>query len=294
MSLTVSRLMHYFAWSFALIFCQPVQAEESPCARIVSLAPSITEVLFDLGLGDRVVGVTRFCRFPAKAQQLDKVGGVFDLNLEKIVALHPTDLFALSESSGVLEPLDRFGISTTVVDHRELAGIIESYRRIGTQCGVEAVANERIAELKSQEREIRGFCSRGSRSRMQPTKVMVVVGRAKEGDASSYVYISGHDGFYSDVLRLVGAQNVNGERTVAVPTVSAEGILALNPDVILEVVNVDDGKLLEPQQSFWRRFARISAVVNNRVFVLSDDFASIPGPRYILLAKKLSSLLCDS
>jgi iron complex transport system substrate-binding protein len=294
MDLTVSRLLSCLVLASVWISSQPLQAEESRCARIVSLAPSITEVLFDLGLGDRVVGVTRFCRYPSKALKLDKVGGVFDLNLEQIAALHPTHLFTLSESSGALEPLDRFGFAKTVVEHRGLTGIIESYRSIGKQCGVEAVASERIAQLKAEEQEIQERCSRNSRGSMRPLRVMVVVGRAKEGDASSYVYISGRDGFYSDVLSLVGAQNVNTERTVAVPTVSAEGIFSLNPDVILEVVNVDDGRVLETERSFWGRFARISAVVNNRVFILNEDFASIPGPRYILLAKKLSSLLCDS
>jgi iron complex transport system substrate-binding protein len=123
---------------------------------------------------------------------------------------------------------------------------------------------------------------------------MVVVGRAKLGNVSSDIYISGRDGFYSDVLRLLGAVNVNSALTVAVPSVSAEGIVSLNPDAIFEVVNVDDGDSVDERRAFWSRFARISAVVNNRVFILDDDFASIPGPRYIQLAKKLSSLLCDA
>jgi iron complex transport system substrate-binding protein len=186
------------------------------------------------------------------------------------------------------------GIHTTVVEHRGVEGILESYLTIGRECGIGDQATARVSELRAAEREIQARCSKLQNTSRRQARVMVVVGRAKLGTSSSHIYISGRDGFYSEVLRLVGAVNVNSAQTVAVPSVSAEGILALNPDVILEVVNVDDGDSSYDRRAFWNRFARIPAVVNNRVFILEDDFASIPGPRYILLAKKLSSLLCDA
>jgi iron complex transport system substrate-binding protein len=216
---------------------------------------------------------------------------MYDVSVERIALSRPTDVFVLRESAHIAEPLARMGIRTTVVDHRGVEGIQESYRTIGQTCGLADKATARIAELQVAEREIRSRCSRLQGA---PTKVMVVVGRAKLGNVSSDIYISGRDGFYSDVLRLLGAVNVNSALTVAVPSVSAEGIVSLNPDAIFEVVNVDDGDSVDERRAFWSRFARISAVVNNRVFILDDDFASIPGPRYIQLAKKLSSLLCDA
>jgi iron complex transport system substrate-binding protein len=217
---------------------------------------------------------------------------MYDLSLEQIAEKRPTSVFALYESGHIKEPLLRLGVATTLVEHRGVAGILESYSTIGRECGVEALAATRVAELRAAEREIQATCAAHQGGKKTPTRVMVVVGRATVGGMSSDIYISGRDGFYSDILRMVGAVNVHSDRTVAVPTVSSEGIVSLNPDVILEVVNVDDGQAPADRRSFWSRFARIPAVVNNRVFILHDDFASIPGPRYILLAKKLSSLLC--
>lgn len=292
----MSQLIRWVFWLAVVVAVQPVvlYGEEQRCSRIVSLAPSITEVLFDLGLGDRVVGVTRFCRFPVGAQAIESVGGMYDLSVERIAIRRPTNLFALPESSHVAEPLARIGVKTTALEHRGVGGILDSYRVIGRECGVEAQAEARVAQLQAEEREIQAKCASFRHERPTNSRVMVVVGRAKLGNVSSDIYISGSDGFYSDVLRLVGAINVNSDRTVAVPHISAEGILSLNPDVILEVINADDGDTSMDRRSFWSRFARIPAVVNNRVFILEDDFASIPGPRYILLAKKLSSLLCGA
>jgi len=273
-----------------------VIAEEGECSRIVSLAPSITELLFDLELGPAVVGVTRFCRYPKEAKGIRNVGGMYDLSLERVVAERPTSVFSLQENSSALLPLQRFGIPVSLMEHRNIAGIIESYRIVGKRCAIESRAEERIRALKSAEAEVATRC-RAARGGSAPLRVMVVVGRAGTARQGAPVYISGSDGFYSDLLKLLGADNVQSGTTVAVPTISHEGILALNPDVILEVVNSDDGDSMEQVESrmdFWKGFEGVPAVRHNKVFILRDDFASIPGPRYILLARRLSDLLCGA
>ncbi len=260
------------------------------CARIVSLAPSVTETLFDMGLGDRVVGVTKFCRYPAAATALPTVGGLYDINLERVVAQKPTHVFMLKENAVTARALDALNISSSVLDHAHVAGIKESYDRIAKVCGVESVAEQKLAAFALREGEIQLRCQRASP--LPPRRTMVVVGRMREGNVSSGIYISGRDGFYSDVLQLVGAENVNSQQTVAVPSVSAEGIIKLAPDVILEIVNQDDQRNSDSFVAFWQKFSKIPAVRSNKIFIIDDDFASIPGPRYILLASKLSSILC--
>jgi iron complex transport system substrate-binding protein/vitamin B12 transport system substrate-binding protein len=112
-----------------------------------------------------------------------------------------------------------------------------------------------------------------------------------EGDSLSGIYVSGKDGFYTGVIELLGMRNVNTDPTVAVPMLSAEGFMALAPEAIVEVVNVDDPALKGPPTAVWNRFPQVPAVKNSRIFTLSDDYASIPGPRYIVLAEKLAELL---
>lgn len=277
---------------FLVATCCGVSADEQRCTRIVSLAPSITEILFDLGLGDRLVGVTRFCRYPPAAQKIPKVGGFYDVSLEQIVAQRATQVFVLSESARALEPLARLGIAVDVLDHTRVRGIQDSYIEVGRKCGIASLAEARVAQLRMLGEQVRARCLRAPI--LHGKRALVVVGRTREGNESTGVYVSGRDGFYSDLLELVGATNVNTRSTVAIPTLSSEGILKLNPDIILEIVNTDDGELSPTYMSFWKNFPTVSAIRHNRVFLLSDDMASIPGPRYINLAQKLSDLLCGS
>jgi iron complex transport system substrate-binding protein len=261
------------------------------CERIVSTAPSVTEVLFDLGLGGRLVGATEFCRYPSDAERVPRVGGYLDLNLERVVAARPTVVFGLKESDATFGPLGRFAITAELLDHSSTDGIRLSYLAVAKRCGVEERARQRLAEFAEREQAIRDACA-GVRGRSAHKRVMVVVGRTREGSLQSGVYVSGHDGFYSGILSLLGAVNVYSGRTVAVPSLSAEGIRALAPDVIIDVVNVDDRVQGEQAKVFWQRFPDLPAVKQGKVVVLSEDYASIPGPRYVVLAEQLSKVVC--
>jgi len=266
-------------------------APQSPCARIVSLAPSVTELLFDLGLGPNVVGVTAFCRYPPEARAVPQVGGFLDLNIEQIVTRKPTSVLGLQESVTMARPLERFPITLDLLDHTSLAGIRASYNRVAARCGVQDVARERLADLERREARVRAQCA--IKDGASPKRVMVVVGRTREGSSQSGVYVSGRDGFYSDIVSLLGGVNVHQGRTVAVPTLSAEGIMKLAPDVIIDIFNEDDGDKESDYREFWARFPSVPAVRQGRVVVVRDDFASIPGPRSILLAEKLHWILCN-
>jgi len=263
---------------------------EAPCARVVSLAPSLTEVLFELGLGRNVVGVTRFCRYPDEAKTIRSIGGFYDVSPEHVALLKPTRVFALAESGSSSVALRRAGISVVEVDHTGVQGIRESIETIARECGVQERAQARLTELRRLEDEVRARCDRGSQ--VLPPRVLMVVGRIREGNSSSGLYISGRDGFYSDLLAMVGAVNVNRQSTIAVPSVSHEGLLTLNPDVVIEIVNVDDVFDERTAMALWNSLPSLPAVRDKKVFLLHDDFASVPGPRYILLAQKLSELLC--
>ena len=261
-------------------------AESSSCSRIVSLAPSITEVLFELGLGGNVVGVTRYCRFPPESTLIKKVGGFFDLNAEAIFSLKPSKVFALGESDSTIASLKTLDLSVVTLDHMTVNGIKKSIEIVGRECGVGDRAEKVLADLAVREEQI-ARRAKGTKR----LKVLVSVGRTRSGSAVSGIYVSGQDGFYTGVLDLLGAENVNSRKTIAVPTVSSEGILALNPDAIVEIVNVDDQADSEAPENFWRQFKAVTAVRDDRIVEVTTDYGSIPGPRYILLAEMLAEKL---
>lgn len=270
----------------APLFVTSSSAEADRCARIISLSPSITEVIYELGLGDKLVGVTRYCRYPSEAQSIAKVGGFYDMSLENMVSLKPTQVFGLRENAEVRASLQKFGVPAQEVDHSTVEGIKRSISIIGEACGVESRAHEKLATLEQRENALRA-----RRAAAPQYSTLVVVGRMHEGDSLSGIYVSGKDGFYTGVIELLGMRNINTDPTVAVPMLSAEGFMALAPDAIVEVLNVDDPALKGAPTAIWNRFPQVPAVKNSRIFTLSDDYASIPGPRYIELAEKLAGLL---
>jgi iron complex transport system substrate-binding protein len=253
------------------------------CSRIVSLAPSVTEVVFSLGLGEQVVGVTKYCRHPKEAATKPIIGGFLDSNSEVIYATRPSVVFALRESEATVQTLKRLGLYVIVLNHDTLSGIKESIKIVGEQCGVSKNAIQLISTLNDEEKKISSKLDE-----VEKLKALVVVGRTSEGRRTSGVYVSGKDGFYSEILKLLRIENVNSRQTVALPTVSIEGISQLNPDIIVEIVNVDDEIDESSLQEYWQQFSTISAVKAKRVFFFSEDFASIPGPRYINLAQALA------
>jgi iron complex transport system substrate-binding protein len=269
-------------------------AQQSPCERVVSLAPSITETLFELGLGSTLIGRTDFCRYPPEAKTVDSIGGFYDVNIERLLSKKPTRVFALKENARSVEALRRFGISVTEVDHSSRVGIRASLLTIASTCGVKDRAERRLVELDREEQETIARCdsTRGA-IREKPSRAMVVVGRTREGSDTSGVYISGQDGFYAELLAMLGVRNVNTRNTVSVPSLSTEGIMSLNPDVVLEIINVDDRERPERLLSFWKSFPRINAVRNNRIFLIDDDYASIPGPRYINVLRLFANKVCQ-
>lgn len=279
------KRLRLLALSLVCLTAGPAHAEGS-CARIVSLAPSVTEVLYDLGLGGSVVGRTRFCRFPREAASVPEVGGFYDMSVEAVVALRPTHIVTLKESSDIAMQAARFGAQVIEVDHSRVEGIKSSLKTIGSRCGAELMANKRLEEWRSKEDSLRHALHDSA-----PVKTLVVVGRLEQGGALSALYISGSDGFYTDVLKLAGGVNVNDKLTVALPVVSSEGLLALRPDAIVEIESIDDAPPEVAASAVWGAFPELPAVQNGRVFSVSDDYASIPGPRYMQLVEKIAALL---
>jgi iron complex transport system substrate-binding protein len=275
-----------FLTVLAILCAGSSRAQAEPCARIVSLAPSVTEVLFELGLGGKLVGVTRYCRYPREAQAIPQVGGFYDMSLENLLALKPTYVFGLRENAEIRHSATRFGVPSQEVDHTTIVGIKKSIETIAVVCGVQSRAKELLAQLEQREQKVRaqmhGFPS---------YKTLVVVGRMHEGNSLSGVYVSGKDGFYSGVLEILGLKNVNSDATVAIPTLSPEGLLALAPEVIVEVVNTDDPESPAGEQSPWKRYATLPAVRSDRIFLFRQDYASIPGPRYIMLVEEFARRL---
>ena len=253
------------------------------CDRIVSLAPSMTESLFAVGLGDHVVGVTRYCAFPEVVAGIEKVGGYVDPNLSAIVALDPTLVVMLEEHVETREKLDALGIRTLSVSQHGVDNILGTMDRLGELCRVTAQSHRVIADLRKRLARIK----EAVRDRPQNT-VMISMGRNMGGGGLKDAFIAGEESYYQDLIDMAGGRNVYKGR-VPFPIVSREGILGLNPDVIIDMVPDMKAKgwTEEMVRREWQALP-VSAVRHNRVHVFMAAHNVVPGPRFILTLEEMA------
>jgi iron complex transport system substrate-binding protein len=256
--------------------------------RIVSLAPSTTEVLFALGLGRRVVGVTRFCNYPPETASIAKVGGYVDPNYEEIVALEPDLAILLPSHRDARLELQKLHIRTLVTPQDTVADIRESIRLIGAACGVPDAAQTVLADLERRTRAV-GAAVRG---RSMP-RVLVCLGRDGGAGRIDGVYVAGRDTFYGQLVEIAGGVNASGAGSTAYPYVSAEGLFDVDPDVIIDLAAGmrPAPRVVDAAMRQWRQLWPIAAVHTGRVHVISGDHALRPGPRYIQFLEELARAL---
>ncbi len=263
-------------------------AETSECRRIISLAPSITETVFALGLGDNLAGVTPFCVHPPAARSKPRVGALYDLNYEAVLIASPSIVFILDDDQAQQKNLSRLGLPFQTLSQRNLASIMKSIAVIGERCGVKGAADELLSRLTRDTKAI------GDRTRGLPKKrVLIAVGRSDTSPISRNIFISGQDGFYGDLLEIAGGENVFKGTTSAIGSISPEGLLALNPQVILEIIpGFPDRRWREEDiKASWKTLDYVPAVKNGEIHVIEGDYAVVPGPRIIELLRKLAELI---
>ena len=244
--------------------------------RIVSLAPSLTETLFALGVGDRVVGVTRYCAYPPAASVLPRVGGHLDPNFEAIVSLEPDLVVVIPSSRENRRRLESLGIAVLEVDQHDVDAVLESVSTVAEACGVE----ERGAALRSTiEDRLAAVASTVAGSLR--VRTLVVVGHQIGGGAVRSVWAAGPDTFYDGVLWIAGGVNVVDGGVARYPELSREGLTALDPEVVLDVIaGIEERNFdLDEVLSGWRRLSELRAVREHRVTVLEGDHMVVPGPR---------------
>jgi len=247
-------------------------------ARIVSLAPSVTETLFAIGVGTNVVGVSQYCDYPPQVRLLPKIGSFLTPNIEEIVALKPTLMIGLLTSSDLREihALQRMGIATLMVDDDSVTSIEVSIEKIGNAVGRTQAAGEMVARIRSR---IGGMEERLARVERPP--VLMVVGHQP-------LVAVGRGTYLDELLTLAHARNIADFSNQQWPRLSLEYIVASRPEVIL------DGQMgTDPQapSRFWARYPSIPAVHQRRVFGYPDDPTLHPGPRVPQTLELLARLI---
>jgi iron complex transport system substrate-binding protein len=258
-------------------------------SKIISLAPSTTEILFSLGAGDKVIGVSEFCNYPEEAKAKPKMGGLMNPNYEAIVAAKPDLVIVFNE---MLEPTNKFKslkIETLAMEHSTVQDIFLSITRIGQCCGAKDQTKKVLKELTSKMTAIQDKYA----NEPHP-KVLIIVGHDISQDTTkppTNIKAAG-DEYYNQMISYAGGQNAYSGGTVPFPTVSNESIISMNPEVIIDLVPADknpiDTNVIIKQ---WKNLSQIEAVKKNRIYVFTEDYMTIPGPRVAMALEKLAKAI---
>lgn len=256
---------------------------KDPPARLASLAPSNTELLFALGLGDKVVGVTDYCNYPPEAQQVQKVAGYSNLNLEQIVAVAP-DLVLAARGNDLegIAALRAAGIPVFSLDIQSVEGLIESIGRLGRLVGAQEVAGRLQQDWRIRMARVR---ARVDSSQVRP--------RVMWGYFGEPVYTAGGGTLIDDLITVAGGVNVGRQAPGAWPPVNLETILSWAPEVLLTAAMADD-QAVEKELARLRGLEgwnQLPAVRQGRVHQLNPDWLTRPGPRALLALEELAGLL---
>ncbi len=250
--------------------------------RVVSTAPSVTEMIFAAGGGDRLVGVTTFCNFPEEAKSIAKIGDTMNPNMESIVALKPDIVFVstASQIEAFTKTLEQNGIAVYVMDPAYIEGVFKNLNELGTIFDTIEPTQKLAWSLLEREVEIGLRQGRHETdAEFERRAVPVFVQISKEP-----LFTVGKSSFVRELIRGAGGKLVTDNIETAFPKLSKETALALQPEVIILSAS-DDNR--EPNEVF----KNSPAVKNGRVYSIDADILSRPGPRLVDALEQIAKLL---
>ena len=267
----------------ALLLLAP-NAQTTP-ARIVSLVPAATEMLFAIDAGSRVVGVSSFDRFPPEVERIPRVGALIDPNVERILALRPDLVVVYRSQTDLRAQLERARIPTFIYVHAGLADVTATLRQLGDRVGRGDAAQRLATQIETRIEAVR------ARTRGKPRPRTLVV-MSRDQFALRGIYASGGVGFVHDMLTAAGGENIFADVKREATQATSELIIARAPSVVLELHGDPlDAAAIAKERRVWDTLSSVPAVRTGRVHILADERTVVPGPRVAEGVELLAALL---
>ncbi len=273
---------------FLLLLAVAAVCAQTP-QRIVSTAPSITELLYALGLGNRIVGVDRFSHYPPEAAKKPQIGDYASPDIETIASLRPDLVIIPTNPVRLKERLETLRLKVLELDQEGIPALFRSFAIVGKATGTETAAAKLTARVQGQLEAIRAKAAALPR-----TRIMFVVGRTP--NRLDGLIVMGRASYLNEIIDIAGGENVFRDANAAYPQVSLEEVLARNPDVIVDMGEMAETVGVTAAQkravvALWGRMGSIAAVKAGRVHAVASDMFVVPGPRVVDAARAFFELL---
>jgi len=246
--------------------------------RIVSLAPNLTEIVFAVGAGNRLVGRTSYCDYPPEAKAIAEVGDTIHPNIEPIIALKPQVVLVstASQLEAFTQQLQGQNIAVFVTDPHDLEGVFRSIEQIGEIVGEKDRANQLVQKLRERTNAV-------EQAAKQKPPVRVFYQASGEP-----LYTAGRDSFVTDLMRRAGAVSVTADVPGAWPKYSNESALAARPEAVILPTG---GSMGAANASVAEALRQSPAALQGRVYKINDDHLARPGPRSVEGLEELARAL---
>jgi iron complex transport system substrate-binding protein len=247
---------------------------QAPLHRIVSLIPAVTEMLFAIGAGDDVVGVSSFDHYPPAVEARTRVGGLVDPDFERIISLRPDLVVVYLTQTDLIARLDRAHLPIFKYQHAGLADVTATMRTLGTRIGHAQDADREATRIERELDAVRASVA----GRPRPRTALVF---GREAGALRGIFVSGGIGFLHDMLETAGGADAFGDVRQQSLQASTELLIARAPEVILELRPNEGWRedRLRQEEAVWKGLPSLPAVRSGRVYILADDRLLVPGPR---------------
>lgn len=246
--------------------------------RIVSLSPSNTEILFALGAGDRVVGVTSYCDYPEEAKSIEKVGSFEGPNLELVKKVQPDIVLAGYIQEEAVKTMENMGITVVVTEAESFDSIYDSIGMIGKITGTEAKAKEVVDAMKQSIEAV----AAKNKDKKKPSVFYVVW--------TDPLTTAGSETFINDVIKAAGGVNV-AEKVTSWAKYSTEELVKDNPDMLISALHSTDKGMTKEDISKNPIFSKLECVKKGNIYIMSDDnIIARPGPRIVQAVEEMAKV----
>lgn len=250
--------------------------------RIITLSPSINEIVFALGEGKNIVANTQYSDYPEESKSIPKVGGYATISLEKIIAYKPSVVIAQNYDEKLLRNLKALGINTLIFKTDTISSIKKTIITLGKYFKRDVKANELVKTIDESLASLSNI--------VKNKKILTVIGPRK--NLNNQIYIAGNNLYFEDVLKASNNKNAYYSKSTNQPVVNSEKIINMNPDIIVLLSPFLDGKIEEQERlkTLWQTLP-VNASINKDIYIIDKTYSGIPSHRVIYFIRDFKKIL---
>ena len=252
--------------------------------RIITLSPSLNEIIYALGMGEEVVGNTEYCQYPKETLTIPKVGGYFSPSLEKIISLNPTVVLMQKNNYKLNRQLNRLKIKTKIVKIDRIESIKTSIIELGKLFNKIEPATKIVDKINHSLKSLSGIVNN--------KKILIVFGH--NTSLAKNIFVSGKNLYFEDIILASGNRNALESKREGQPILNMENIISTNPDIVILLAHSMKEKQLTAKELIepWLKLP-ISASKSNSIYIEDKEYAGIPSDRLSLFLRDFKDILID-